>query len=193
MYQPLHSLHNIVGILIVTSFSVVCHQCCPDSSITAAAAPETAEVRYIHLRLVFDETLPTDRFGLMGTNIHKVLMFAWVLLFRKLIAAVLIGTVLTRHYAPFVYKPSLTICMNLLLMYIYLQYTPPLASATPTNERKIRTHHTTLYMKSIYLIASDTPTKWLASGGRLIASWWWCKNCIVFSDHSHSAPSLIIS
>ena len=28
----------------------------------------------------------------MGTNIHRVLMFAWVLLFRKLVATALIGT-----------------------------------------------------------------------------------------------------
>ena len=32
------------------------------------------------------------------------------------------STVLTRYYAPFIYKPSLTICMNLLRKYIY----PPL-------------------------------------------------------------------
>ena len=24
-------------------------------------------------------------------------------------------------------------------------------------------------------------------GGRLIASWWWCENCIAFSDRTHSA------
>ena len=72
-------------------------------------------------------------------------------------------TVLTRHYAPFVYKPPLTICMNLLLRYIYLQFMPPTASATPTNEKKVRTHHTTLYMKSSFLLASDTPTKRLAT------------------------------
>ena len=35
-------------------------------------------------------------------------------------------TILTRHYDPFVYKPPpLTICMNLLLRYVYLQFTPP--------------------------------------------------------------------
>ena len=32
---------------------------------------------------------------------------------------------------------------------------------------------------------------WLC-GGRFIASWWcWCKNCIMFSDPTHSAPSWI--
>ena len=99
-------------------------------------------------------------------------------------------TVLTRYYAPFVYKPPLTNCMNLLLRYIYLQFMPPLASATPTNERKVRTHCTILYMKSSYLLASDIPTSDWLRGGRLVSSWWWC---IAFSDRSHSAPSLIIS
>ena len=36
------------------------------------------------------------------------------------------------------------------------------------------------------------PSDWLHSG-RLVASWWWCKNCIALSDRTHSAPSLIIS
>ena len=36
-------------------------------------------------------------------------------------------TVLTWHYTPFDYKPPLTICINLLQRYIYLQYTPPSA------------------------------------------------------------------
>ena len=48
-------------------------------------------------------------------------------------------TVLTLHYAPFINKPPLTICMKLLRRYIYLQFTPPSASATLTNERKVRT------------------------------------------------------
>ena len=34
---------------------------------------------------------------------------------------------------------------------------------TPTNERKVRTHRTTLYTKCSYLLASDTPTKRFAS------------------------------
>ena len=48
--------------------------------------------------LVFNETPPIDRFRLMGTNIHRVLtcMFAWVLLFRKLVATALIDTYIHR-------------------------------------------------------------------------------------------------
>ena len=60
-------------------------------------------------------------------------------------------------------SPPLTICMSLLRRYIYLQFTPPSASATPTNERKVRTHRTTPYMKSSYLLASSTLTKRLAT------------------------------
>ena len=33
---------------------------------------------------------------LIGTNIHKALMFVWVLLFRKLVARTLIGTYIPR-------------------------------------------------------------------------------------------------
>ena len=36
------------------------------------------------------------------------------------------------------------------------------------------------------------PSDWLRCS-RLVANWWWCENCITFSDRSHSAPSLIIS
>ena len=43
-----------------------------------------------------------------------------------------------------------------------------------------------------YWSAIHRPSDWLHSSG-LVASWWWCKNCITFSDHTHSAPSLIIS
>ena len=68
-------------------------------------------------------------------------------------------TVLTRHYTPFSYKPPpLTICINLLPS-IFIASS---ASATPTNEKKARTHRTTLYIESSYLLASDTPTKRLA-------------------------------
>ena len=58
-------------------------------------------------------------------------------------------TVLTRHYAPFNYKPSLTICINLLRRYILspiyapLGYTEELNDSN--NESKVRTHCTTLY------------------------------------------------
>ena len=79
-------------------------------------------------------------------------------------------------------------------VYIYLQFMLSLASATPTKERKVRTHRTTLYMKSIATEwpAIHRPSDWLRDG-RLVSSWWWCENCIVFSDCSHSAPSLVIS
>ena len=56
--------------------------------------------------LVFDETSPTDWFGLMGTNIHRVLMFAWVLLFRSLVATALIGTYIHRVLVVDVYLYS---------------------------------------------------------------------------------------
>ena len=77
------------------SFHVVSRHCCPGSTI-AVDAPGIAKVSYSLLRLVFDETPPTDRFGLMGTNIHRVLIFAWVLLFRKLVARALIGSYIHR-------------------------------------------------------------------------------------------------
>ena len=38
------------------------------------------------------------------------------------------GTVLTRYYAPFVYKPPLPFCANSLRRYIYLQFKPPLTT-----------------------------------------------------------------
>ena len=44
-----------------------------------------------------------------------------------LLAVCIRYTVLTRHYAPFDYKPPLTICINLLQRYDCLQFTPPLA------------------------------------------------------------------
>ena len=83
-------------------------------------------------------------------------------------------TVLTRHYAPFDYKPSLTICMNLLRRYIYLQFTLPLAIHGKFNNgrtlqlRRMRGRlELTVppYIKSSYLLASITPTKRLAT-------WW---------------------
>ena len=49
---------------------------------------------YCYLPLVFDETLPSDQLWTDGVLIfigYSVLMFVWVLLFRKLIAVVLIG------------------------------------------------------------------------------------------------------
>ena len=90
-------------------------------------------------------------------------------------------------------RPPLTICMNLLRRYIYLHFTPASASATPTNNRKVELtvpHY--IWSLATYWPAIHRPSDWL-HGGRLIASWWWCKNCIVFSDRSHSVPTLIIS
>ena len=55
---------------------------------------------------------------------------------------------------PFDHKPPLTICKKFVAeVYKYLQFMPPLTmngmerknSMTPTNEKKIRTHRTTLY------------------------------------------------
>ena len=43
--------------------------------------------------------------------------------------------------------------MTLLRRYIYLQFMPPSA---PTNERKVRTHHTTLYMESMKLVVTQS-------------------------------------
>ena len=56
------------------SFHVVSRHCCPGSTI-AVDAPGIAKVSYSLLRLVFDETPPMDWFGLMGTNIHRVLIY----------------------------------------------------------------------------------------------------------------------
>ena len=52
-----------------------------------------------------------------------------------------------------------------------------------------------LYIWSLatYRPAIHWPSDWLHCG-RLVSSWWWCENCIAFSDRSrHSVPSLIIS
>ena len=48
-------------------------------------------------------------------------------------------TVLTRYYAPFVYKPPLPFCMNSLGRYIYLQFKPPLTTEELCNsdEREV--------------------------------------------------------
>ena len=49
-----------------------------------------------------------------------------------------------------------------------------------------------IWSLATYWPAIHQPSDWL-HGGRLVSSWWWCENCIAFSDRSHSAPSLIIS
>ena len=101
-------------------------------------------------------------------------MDSYIVLFRVVGMAIImqfcldesttIPTVLTQHCAPFIYKPPLlTFCMNLLLRYIDLQLTPPSDSMTSMNERKVTTHRTTPYMKSSYLLASNAPTKRLAT------------------------------
>ena len=82
-------------------------------------------------------------------------------------------TVLTRHYAPFNYKPPLTICINLLWRYIYLQFTPPLAIHGKSNKngktlqlRRMRGRlelTVPTYTESSYLLASDTTTNRLAT------------------------------
>ena len=72
-------------------------------------------------------------------------------------------TVLTRYYAPFVYKPPLPFCTNSLRRYIYLQFKPP----PPDHGRTLRLRRTRgrseltvpPYIECSYLLASDTPTK----------------------------------
>ena len=110
-------------------------------------------------------------------------------------------TVLIRHYFPFDYKPSLTICINLLQRY---QFMPPSAIHGKFNKngRTLRLQRTRgrlehiapPYIESSYLYwpAIHRPSDWLHSG-RLIASWWWCENCIVFSDCTHSVPNYYYS
>ena len=44
----------------------------------------------------------------MGTNIHRVLMFTWVLLFRKLVGTALIGTYIHRVLVG-TYTPKFTV------------------------------------------------------------------------------------
>ena len=48
-------------------------------------------------------------YGLMGTTIDRVCMFVWVLLFRKLMAMVLIGTCIHRALIG-TYTPEFTVC-----------------------------------------------------------------------------------
>ena len=87
-----------------------------------------------------------------------------------------LSTVLTRHYGPFVYKPS---PYHLLVRYIYLQFMPPSATATLTNYRNVRTHRNTLYMKSSptgqqytdQAIGYVVPSSYLAGGGAKTASY----------------------
>ena len=99
-------------------------------------------------------------------------------------------------------KAPLTICINLLSRYIYLQFMPPLAihGKFNKNERTLWLRWTRgrleltvpPYIESSYLLASNTPTKRLAMWQQA-RSWWWYKYCIAFSDRTHSVPSLMIS
>ena len=80
-------------------------------------------------------------------------------------------TVLTRYYAPFVYKPPLPFCTNSLRRYIYLQFKRPPPPPPPNHGRTLRLRRTTgrleltvlPYIECSYLLASDTPTKRLAT------------------------------
>ena len=133
--------------------------------------------------------------GLKSLSLQSYIPYSVILVFMKKQW----HTILTRHYAPFDYKPSLTICINLLRRYIYLQFTHPSAIHGKFNKNgrtlqlwwmRGRLEITIPpWLESSYLLASNTPrpNDWLCSG-RLVASWWWCENCIVFSDHTHSAP-----
>ena len=48
-----------------------------------------------------------------------------------------------------------------------------------------------IWSLATYWPAIHRPSDWLR-GGRLVASWWLCENCIAFSDCTHCVPSLII-
>ena len=80
--------------IVVSCCEVVSPQWYLGSRNAAAASPKTAS--YCYLCLVFDKTPPTDWSAADGTNIHRVLMFVWVLLFRKWVTVVLIGTCINR-------------------------------------------------------------------------------------------------
>ena len=110
-------------------------------------------------------------------------------------------TVLTRYYAPFDYKPPLTICIiccggisisNLYPPQPYMHgrkiYKERKNSATPTNERKVRTQRTTLHLYLQYWPAIHRSSDWLR-GGRLVV----VRKLYRIFDRTHSAPSLIIS
>ena len=106
-------------------------------------------------------------------------------------------TILTQHYAPFIYKPPYYLHKFAVEVYLSPIYAPI------GHTWKIYKNNWILWLRrmrvrleltiqpcieSSYLLASDTPTKWLATqrqahGGA-------CENCIAFSDCTHSAPSL---
>lgn len=74
---------------------VVSCYCCLSSSIAGATFGE-ANFSWCYLRLVFKVISLTDWLWANGTNIGRLLMFVWVLLFKKLIATALIGTYIYR-------------------------------------------------------------------------------------------------
>ena len=88
----LSSLHNVISISIVASLCVVSCHCYLNSSITVDAPGHgTAKVSYasIYVWSLMKLHLQTD-YRLIGTNIHMLLLF------RKLMATVLIGTYIHR-------------------------------------------------------------------------------------------------
>ena len=113
------------------------------------------------------------------------------------------STVLTRHYAPFNYKPPITIFVNLLWRYIYLQFTPP----STVHGKFIQDGRTLLlrrtrgrleltvppYEESSYLLASDTSTKQLATRRQACSQLVVVQKCITFSDCTYILCALIDS
>ena len=48
-----------------------------------------------------------------------------------------------------------------------------------------------IWSQAKYWLVIHRPSDWLRCS-RLVSSWWWCENCIAFSDRSQSVPSLIL-
>ena len=107
-------------------------------------------------------------------------------------------TVLTRHYAPFDYKPLLTIVAEVYLSPIYVPLDHTYMENLIIHNKNGRTLRLRRLRGRLELTvppyiesrpAIHRQSDWLR-GGRLVASWWWCENCIAFSDRTHAAPSL---
>ena len=95
----------------------------------------------------------------------------------------------------FISPSPLTICINLLRRYIYLQFTPPSAihGKVNKNERTLRLGRTRGRLELIVTpscIELDLATYWpvIQVIGYVVAGSWWCENCIMFSDCTHSVP-----
>ena len=109
-------------------------------------------------------------------------------------------TTLAQHYTPFDYKPTFTICQNLLRRCTISNFAPSAIHGKfnkngrilQLRQRRGKSELTYHPIKNLptYWPAIQQPSYWLRSS-RLVASWWWCKNCIASSDCTHSAPSLI--